>query len=440
MFAQFRMVWASVRDSLWFLPAVLTLLASGLALGLVKLDSVYNIDLVEGGHWLMGGSVDGARAILSTIAGSLITVTGVVFSITIVALQLASSQFTPRVLRNFLADRSNQLVLGVFIATFTYALLVLRVVRSMDQREPFVPELSVAVAIVLALVSIGFLIHFIHHAASSIQIGVILARVTSDALETVEKLFPEHVGKPHVLPPSAADIPVGGSEVVDALDEGYLQAVDGKSLFALGERQKILIQMTPCVGMFIVQGMPLAKVWSETELNEDTIERIRDAFIIGEQRSPEQDLEFYVIEISDIAVKALSPGINDPTTACHCIDRLTQLLRAMGKRDSPSPLRTKQGKIHFVARATTFEQVLQLAFSQILHFGRDNPAIVRKLGDSLQILHDLLPTNRHPPLHELRAAIGNRGSGIGNREERGGGPKRPVDLIDAGRTLEDSAG
>jgi len=183
MLMKLRMVWARVRDSFWFIPAVLTLLFAVLAVVFVGLDATYEIDMFQGGHWLMGGSVDGARAVLSTIAASLITVTGVVFSITIVALQLASTQFTPRVLRNFLADRSNQRVLGVFIGTFTYTLLVLRVVRSSEEIKTFVPELSVSVAIILALISIGFLIHFIHHAASSIQAGVILDRVTREALE-----------------------------------------------------------------------------------------------------------------------------------------------------------------------------------------------------------------------------------------------------------------
>lgn len=405
MLPQPRMIWVSVRDSLWFIPAVITTMAAGLALSLVGLDAEYDIDLFDGGHWLMGGSVDGARAVLSTIAGSIITVTGVVFSVTIVALQLASTQFTPRVLRNFLADRSNQAVLGVFIATFTYTLLVLRVVRSMDEDEPFVPELSVAVAIILALVSIGFLIHFIHHAARSVQAGVILARVTSEAIGKMNKLFPEQIGQPETPTASDVDMSTGSAEIVDGRHEGYLQAVDDQSLFELGQRQELLIRMTPSIGAFIACGMPLAEVWSVKPLNEETAEKIRGAFIVGDQRSPEQDLEFFIIEISDIAIKALSPSINDPTTAMHCIDRLMQILLALGRRDPPSPLRTKEGRVHFVARCTSFDNCVHLAFDQILHFGRDNPAILRKLSDTLQILERSLPANRHPPLRVLRTTI-----------------------------------
>ncbi len=405
MLARLQMFWVRIRDSLWFIPAVLTLLAFALSLVLVKVDAAYDINLFEDGHWLMGGSVDGARAVLSTIAGSIITITGVVFSITIVALQLASSQFTPRVLRNFLADRSNQTVLGVFIGTFTYTLLVLRVVRSTSENDSYVPEVSVAVAILMALISIGFLIHFIHHAASSIQAGVILHRITSEALEKIQKLFPEQLGKPESTEDIPVEVPSEQSVVVKALHEGYLQAVDGKTLFELGERQRLLIRMIPPIGEFVVEGMPLAEVWSDDPLGNDTLTSIRGAFIVGSQRSPEQDVEFYLLEIADIAVKALSPSVNDPTTAIHCVDRLMQILLALGKREAPSPLRTKEGRVHFIAKPCTFERAARVSFDQILHFGRDNPAIVDKLSSVLRTLQELVPAKRHEPLIKLRAAL-----------------------------------
>jgi len=184
-----------------------------------------------------------------------------------------------------------------------------------------------------------------------------------------------------------------------------LQAVDGRSLFELGQLQKLLIRMSPSIGAFIARGMPLAEVWSDQPLDEETVSQIRNAFAIAAQRSPEQDLEFFLIEISDIAVKALSPGINDPTTAKHCIDRLLQLLLALGKRDTPTPLRTKEGRVHFVARSCTFEGAVQAAFSEVLHFGRDNPAIIAKLRETLQTLLTQLPAHRHPPLHDLLVAM-----------------------------------
>ena len=171
MLARVQVLWVRARDSLWLIPGALTLLAVLLALGLTEAERAGLFGPLGLDPLVFGGGAEGARGVLSAIAGGLITVTGVVFSVTIVALQLASSQFTPRVLRNFTADRVNQTVLGVFIATFTYALLVLRTIRSGDDAEPpFVPGLAVTLAVVLVLVSIGYLIFFINHSAHSIQV------------------------------------------------------------------------------------------------------------------------------------------------------------------------------------------------------------------------------------------------------------------------------
>lgn len=399
MGSRLMVVWAALRDSLWFVPSLLTLLAIVAALTLVQIDAYFDLAFLNKGHWLIGGSVDGARAVLSTIAGSLITVTGVIFSVTIVALQLASSQFTPRILRNFMADRANQTVLGVFIATFTYTLLVLRVVRSTEENGDFVPQLSVMLAILLTMVSIGFLIFFIHHAARSVQASVILGNVTAEALAQVEHLFPDEIGEAD--PQESLSIPAGFGQVVAAETEGYLRAVDSRSLFSLGEDQQLVIQMVVPVGAFVLKGQTLARVWGEKRLSDGVRDRVRNAFLLGLQRSPGQDIHYYLLEISDMAVRALSPGINDPTTAIHCIDRLTQILLAFGRRRPPDPLRTASGIVHFRALPPTFEQGLEVAFSQIWHFGSDNPAVLRKLEEATAILEELLPAPRRTPLREF---------------------------------------
>lgn len=406
MIARIKILWSAMRDSLWFLPSLMTLIAAIVAIGLVQFESHYGGKFWEG-RGLGSGSVEGARAVLSTIAGSLITVTGVAFSVTIVALQLASSQFTPRILRNFMADRSNQVVLGVLIATFTYTLLVLRVIRATSSGGEFVPQISVSVAIVLSLVSIGFLIYFIHHAARSIQASVILETITRAAMEQVDALFPEEIGRPAEPGPAADDFSPHTAHVVAAHRTGYLQAVDGTTLFSLGAKQKVVIQMVQPIGAFILEEQPLALVRAAAPLDEATQRAVRRAFVLGEERTPEHDLEFFLIEISDMAVKALSPGINDPTTAIHCIDRLTQILLALGKRRPPAPRRTESGAVHFLALPTTFERAIELAFEQILHFGQDNPAIVARLTTAFQVLFELLPVERHPPLAEFCRRLPN---------------------------------
>ncbi|MDZ4818296.1 MAG: DUF2254 domain-containing protein [Planctomycetota bacterium] len=405
MLTRLRMLWERVRDSLWFIPTLFSLIAIGVSLLLVYLEEQFEWKLRDSGYWLLGGGADGARLVLSTIAGSLITVTGVVFSVTIVSLQLASSQFTPRILRNFMADRSNQIVLGVMISTFTYTLLVLRVIRSKDENgAEFVPHLAVGFAILLALTSIAFLIYFIHHSARSMQAAVILSRITDEALQNVRRLFPDDVGSPEEQLP-ALGLMSGTPLSIASTASGYIQAVDERSLFDFGAERKLLIRMATPVGSFVVEGQTIAKVWSQSACDDAVQQQIRNAIVIGEQRTPGQDLEFSMIEIVDIAIKALSPGINDPTTAVHCMHRLTQILLALGSRRPPAALRTKSGDVHFLAMHATFEDSVRLAFDQILFFGRENPEIVRELRRSAEQLLKLLPPQRHSALQSLLAKL-----------------------------------
>jgi uncharacterized membrane protein len=185
-----RSWWFEIQASLWFLPAVITATAAALALLTVEVDFRLLLDRRAGTVWFFGGGAEGARGVLATIAGTMVTVTALVFSITVVALQLAASQLTPRVLRSFMGDRGNQVVLGFFIGTFTYALLVLRAVRApLDEGGGFVPAVSVSVAIVLAMASVGLLIYFVHHAANSMRVSVVVDRVAEQTLALAAELY-----------------------------------------------------------------------------------------------------------------------------------------------------------------------------------------------------------------------------------------------------------
>lgn len=405
MLARAQMVWVKVRDSLWFIPGIMTLAAGALAVTIVALERQDIFFSDDSRHWIFEGGAEGARGVLSAIAGSLITVTGVVFSVTIVALQLASSQFTPRVLRNFTADRSNQVVLGVFIATFTYTLLVLRTVHSeTSASEAFIPRVAVTIAVVLVLVSIGFLIFFINHAARSIQVSAIIDRITRSTLGDVYRLFPEQVGDP-----DEADVRALEERWKPALvrtkASGYLQAVDANALFELGARKDVLIRMEPKVGAFLLAGEVLAVVRPAAALDEKAASHIRRAFVVGADRTPEQDVEYGIIEIADIAVKALSPGINDPTTAMRCIDRLGEILLALGTRNPPRARRTREGHVHFLACYTTFDEAVSLAYDQILHFGRDNAVVVIRLSNVLLRLEALVPAHRRGAVTAMRERV-----------------------------------
>ncbi len=395
--------WYDVTGSLWFLPAILTGCAAALAFGMVEVDRAFLVDRSTGSDWLFGAGVSGAREVLSVIAGTMITVTGVVFSITIVALQLASSQFTPRVLRTFTGDRGNQLVLGVFIATFTYALLVLRTVREApdDSRPAFVPAASVTVAIVLALISIGCLIYYIDHAASSIRASVVIDRAANDTLGLIDDLFPADTGRP-ARPPVSTDEPTGPSVAVTADGAGYLQAINEPTLFGLGDGRPLTVRIDTTIGTYVLPGTVVATVWPiQPGGEEDTQVRdgIRHALVLGPERTLQSDLELGFRHIADIAVRALSPGVNDPTTAMICIDRLAGALVTLADRKEPETARTGgDGHVRVIFPAPRFEDLVSVAFAQIRHFGAGDFVVAAHLVEMLGEMAKVVPPERWPPL------------------------------------------
>jgi uncharacterized membrane protein len=385
-----------VRESFWFIPAVTTLLVVALAVVLVRLDRTLRFDQrPDLPWWLFGGGPEGIRAVLSTIAVTTITVTGVVFSITIVALQLASSQFSPLVLRTFRADRGNQVVLGFFIATFTYSLLVLRSVLSPEQgTKGFVPVIATTVAIGLALVSVTLLIYFIHHAARSIQASTIIERASNDTLALIRHLFPEDVGEPGESYPSSA-LPRSEAAVVVAKQGGYFQAVDGDTLFDLSEEQTLTVHVERVPGDYVLPGSVLATIWPKTSVDEEMEEQVRSAFLIGPERTLQSDVELGIRQISDIAIKALSPGINDPTTAMLCIDRLSEALVQLGRRQRPSHVRTGgDGDVRVALIGPSFAHLVDVAFSQIRRYGARDATLGSHLAATLGRIAAMVPPER----------------------------------------------
>jgi uncharacterized membrane protein len=407
-------IWSGIRDSLWFLPGLLTLLGVALAFFLVELDA--RGILPEGADpvWLYTGSSDGARGVLTAIASGLITVTGVVFSVTIVALQLASTQYTPRVLRNFTADRASQVVLGVFIGTFTYALLVLRVVRgddptALENADPFIPHLSIVVAVFLSLVSIGFLIFFIDHLARSIQASTILHRVTGETLRTMERLVPGRFGEPAGDDPDEAT-PAGQGTLITARESGYVQAIDHEAVSKLLRRDAITIRMERHVGEHVLAGSALATVWPAlggADGDDHPVSRnVREAYLLGPERTPVMDVEHGVIELVDIALKALSPSVNDPTTAVLCLDRLTEVLLAFARHEPAGRVRRHDGGGGtLILRRTEFDHLTDMALDQIRHFGVGNPRFAIAMLDRLTELGEVIPTTHRRTLARHAAEV-----------------------------------
>jgi uncharacterized membrane protein len=414
-------LWYRLRESLWFLPSLLTLGGALLALGLVELDRHLALEPRGNRLWAFGGGTDGARGVLQAIAGSLITVTGTVFSITIVALQLASSQFTPRVLRTFTRDRGVQAVLGVFIGTFTYALLVLRAVRGRDgDAERFVPSVAVVGAIVLALLSIGCLIYFIHHMAQSIRVSAVVERVVRDGAALLAHRYPTEIGEPLSASGAAAALPLDPPAEITANGEGYLQVIAADAIFGLSGMATLTIQIDPVVGDFVLRSERLASLWPASAATDDVIATVRQSCVLGAERTLEADADLPLRQLADVAVKALSPGINDPTTAVTCVDRLAQLLlRAAAGGQPPAVYRREGSPVTLVVAAPSFARLAETAFGQIRHYGADNPAIAEHLLGVIGRVAGLAPPECRPALRwQADLALAASRDRIGSGHER----------------------
>lgn len=349
--------------------------------------------------FVFAGGVEGARGVLSSISGSLITVTGTVFSLTIVALQLASGQMTPRILRNFTSDRQVQVVLGLLVSTFTYSILVLRVVRSEDSdNAAFVPAIATTVAIVLSLVSVAALIVFIHHVSRLIQINVVVARTADDNLGLLSRIEPLPDGAARAEPlVRAADAQI---RLVTAARSGYVQAVDQAALFHRCQEHGLTVEILCAPGEFVLEHARLAAVWSESRPDDSVEGPVRRAIVLGDEPTGQADTGFAIRQITDIALRALSPGINDPTTAMVCLDRLGQLLAAAGRR--PPAATTFQNEagtgVLILDDRPSFPTLIETAFVQIRHYGAADPLVMAHAVDTLAAIIAVVPTDAHTPL------------------------------------------
>ena len=382
-----------LRSTYWFLPALMVGLAVGFSFVTIALDQFVQEKRPDLLIWVYAGGPQGVDSLLSTIASSMIAIAGVTFSITIVALSLASSQFGPRLLSNFMRDRGNQIVLGTFIATFIYSLLVLRVLRG-DEGNVFVPHISATFAVLLAITNLGVLIYFIHHVSASIQAENIIASVGRDLDEAITRLFPKKRGYgilelEHELR-HGDDIPEDFDQEarpIAATQSGYLQAIDYDGLMRIATEKDLLFHLKYRPGDFIVRGSDLVMVWPGKDLDEQLSEKINDAFILGTQRLRMQDVEFTVNQLVEIAVRALSPGINDPFTAIACIDQLGASLVNLAERSIPSAYHyDADNKLCLVTDAVTFGGITDAAFNQIRQYGRSSVAVTIRLLETIAIL------------------------------------------------------
>ena len=406
-----RGLFQDLRSSLWFLPTVSVVVAI-VAAGLATQVRVQPQSALGG--MLFGGGVDGARGMLEAIAASVITVTGLVFSLTVVILQLASSQFSPRLLLTFLRDWGNQVVLSVFLATFSYSLAVLRTIRAGD--DPFVPQFAVTGAFLLAIASVAALVYFIHHVTQEIRVDTMMRDVAKETRRIIDQVHPEPDDER-----TTATMPrvPHGALPLRARGYGFIQDVAVDSLFGIAINNDVVLRLDAPVGGQIAESAPMAWVWrvDGTPVSRDIAERIHsdveNAVQIGHERTPQRDVGFGLRQLVDIAAKALSPAVNDPTTAVHAIGHLGSLLCVLSGRHIEPLVRTDDsGAVRLAIPGFDFEDYLELGCGQIRRYGAREPAATRAL---LWMLREIALCAASP---EVRAHVAEQAAMIVAAAER----------------------
>lgn len=431
-------------DRFWAIPVVCVALAIALGLTLPRMDSL----LTPAFPHLFHGGPDGARAVLSTITTAMISVTGLVFSITMVVVQLASSQFSPRVLGTFLRSRITQLTLGVFTGTFMYSLTALRSIRDpIGTGDTFVPQVATTFAYVLVIASVGFFLAFIHHITSSIQVASVIEAVRRDTAATCERMLPEGLEPSEIswAPQRAEASPSGLSgpdveELAWADDGGHVTDVDYRRLLRLAREHDITVELTVQVGEYVPRTGRLARVerighravaastevtepcartadanatsdgetrqdgaLGENQLSDEIRDQIVECVAVGCERSLRQDPAFGFRQLVDIAERALSPGVNDPTTAVQSLNALHSLLRVLVARQSPSGrVVDEDGTLRLLYRPQSVAQLLDLATEEIIHWGKGSIQVPRRMLVILDDLEEACRQEYRPQLRRIR--------------------------------------
>ncbi len=377
--------WEDIRSSYWFIPTLMAFGAIALSVVTVYVDSTVGGDWLASVPWLYENRPGGARELLATIAGSMITVAGVTFSITVAAVAYAASQFGARLLTNFMGDRGNQVTLGVFIATFLYCLLVLRTIRdgaevsaatpledaAASAGTAFVPHSAILVALALAILCVGVLIYFIHHVPQSIHVSNVIAAVGHDLIEGIDRAFPAQetpagAQGPAIPSPDAGDPTPHDAVPVDARRTGYVQRLDEDGAAGIAREHDIVVRVLLRPGDFAGVGQPLAYAWPRGRVTDDIVERLRGAFAFGSRRTHAQDVVFLVNELAEIAARALSPGVNDPFTAGSCMDWLGAAGAEMAARSTLDVVRRDaSGAPRLIVRTLTFDEFLAEGFARV---------------------------------------------------------------------------
>ena len=395
----------TLRTSLWFVPAIEVVAAIGLFALTTALDKAAYHGEFTVPDWVISGTADAARQILTAIAAAVITVVGVVFSIILVTLTLASTQFGPRMLRNFIRDRGTQLTLGTFVATFVYAVLVLVSIGT-----SFVPHIGVTVTLGLMVADLAVLIYFIHHTAISIQLPQVIASIAADLTEAIEvQGGGEEPAGVVERGPSAVELLTrteADGAVLLAPASGYLQFIKHQSLVRLAAQADAVITLEHRPGHFLVRGHRFATVWPP-EAAPLVRHALGRAHLIGSHRTLTQDVSFGIDQLVEIAIRALSTAVNDTFTALTCIDWLGEnLCKIVGQWRAARVHRDSQGYIRVISAEPSYDRLVQRSFEKIRQSALGMPAVmIRQLEALARIMAETTTEGQRQVLLEQAAMI-----------------------------------
>lgn len=388
-----------LRTNYWFIPCLMLAGSIVMAYFMLRFDEYQWLAVPD---WLALDTPSGARDILSTIAGAIITIAGVTFSITIVALTLTSQQFGPRTLRNFLADRGNQITLGMFISTFVYCIAILGAVRG-DTNTFYIPQWSVLMSMFWALLSILVLVYFINHVASSIRGPAIIRALFKESESVLKNLFPADKTYNQQPPEWEEDFSLATYWLHSPI-AGYVQAYNINKLISVAAEANLLIKLDFTTGDFVYDKQPIIGIKPAMGITEDLEKEILNCVIIGSIRTPEQDPTHVPECIAELAVRSLSAGINDPYTAIECIDWLTDLLAYIARIELPPEwFRDEAEVVRLHMKRVDFAEFLLKTFTPIRQYGSDSAMIVKKLCDAYMKLSSGIdrPNNHAALLSQL---------------------------------------
>lgn len=405
-----------LTNSLWFIPMLLVIGYGLVAQAIVAFDGVLE-------QWVLysfTGGASSAQDLLSTIAAAILSMSTLVLSVTIVALQLASQQFSPRVMRTFFRDRGTKVAIGMLLGTFVYSIVVLRaVVPSTDALGQFVPSVAVSGAFLLTLVALGVFIYYINHVAHAIRVVHIIESVAIETRGTMDEL----IGAGTI--PDPTTLPAGPPDLLleNPHGPGMVTDVDNAGLVALAEGHSCCVGVVPYVGDFVPAGAPLARVWFDPAHDSaPTAEQVRNHIALSRERTMGQDVAFGFRQLVDIAEKALSPGINDPTTAVQAIDQIHDLLRRLATAEYPTGYYTDaSGALRAMRPTHRWEDYLDLAFTEVRHYGAGSIQVQRRLSamvDDLLLATEGSPDRTEPLRQHRRLLDRSVIAGLGDPHDR----------------------